>query len=893
MGIAVRESRSGFQPDLNRGLTTMKKHLLATSLLVCVLTLAGCGPEVDTDSSQPQLSRLGDTIELSLADLLNAPRADLAAQGEEWTTKIRLQQQAQRAGKLHLSLLPNLRLPLVVPGWRQAKYSAKAGFSLPAYAAEDTRDSSLAVHLARLGDVEAARKLVEANDDQAIRQIEAARYEREYPVEWTRLAGLLLHAAQLRLATGDVDGGTEVIALHRQLRELLDPRAARGPLGCKLLGAGRATLAQAAAAWREEHKPWLAEQAEAALSAWGEVAPVVVAIQPTAARAEVGRMLGDTGKGRALMPRSAARALDLFELPFPEEGAEAVIASLDASGQLQEMFLSYGSGTGGIYRQPDQLAHPLTDGGLLGQELPQGVGLLGRRYQLGDWDCDVTLVGHGAGVGAFVRLRNKNLPAPAPEQALNRDFGAVHLDQSFEQNRLRLAPEQRGEAIATTKTKPLAALTNPLPTLQPGKAQMQGEPAAGLTNSCTVHYPMDAAGPPPLHQVVLPLWNVWGAPHFSGVADDHGGHLAVRWEGAASRYTVRLPYENAQPVQFEAADCGGEAQRAQRQARAVALDRAERKARLAAGKPEIRIQRQLEQLELGMTRAKAKQALPQGRAVFKSETPDGLAVTFPGEPVRTDAYALRQLFVRFDSTDRVAELRARYGEGGSDGATDWAVQMLNSLRQGAGAPRLEPPSWATLWRELPPQKPGPVLSRWQDDISLLTYQRDHGGVEIALRDCPPEHENGLPLPPLEYLRRGPENCLLETAQAELLRQWTQPEKTADGAWILRPQGPGTYDVFLVWFDKERVSRIVARHRPSARPPTAPAQAGQVLAQAWARELATLGWPRRQDLTAGDILQSFGWHDERTRVRLFWQENDQGEIYLYTEWQGLAILPKIE
>src|SRR5262249_49171703 len=147
--------------------------------------------------------------------------------------------QGRREGRLQFTLVPHVRLPLAVPVLREAKYSAKAGISLPPYAPEDLRDSGLALHLARYGDVEAARQLVDPADAATLARIEACRCERNYPVEWTRLTGLMLHVAEVRLANADVDGGTELLVLHRQLRTLLDARAAQGPLGALLLGHGR------------------------------------------------------------------------------------------------------------------------------------------------------------------------------------------------------------------------------------------------------------------------------------------------------------------------------------------------------------------------------------------------------------------------------------------------------------------------------------------------------------------------------------------------------------------------------------------------------------------------------------------------------------------------------
>jgi hypothetical protein len=66
----------------------------------------------------------------------------------------------------------------------------------------------------------------------------------------------------------------------------------------------------------------------------------------------------------------------------------------------------------------------------------------------------------------------------------------------------------------------------------------------------------------------------------------------------------------------------------------------------------------------------------------------------------------------------------------------------------------------------------------------------------------------------------------------------------------------------------------------------PTQLADALSAAWGRDIRSLGWPRRQDLSSADALQSLGWHDERTRVRLFWQEPDQGAPRLYTEWKEL-------
>src|SRR5207248_3331868 len=88
-----------------------------------------------------------------------------------------------------------------------------------------------------------------------------------------------------------------------------------------------------------------------------------------------------------------------------------------------------------------------------------------------------------------------------------------------------------------------------------------------------------------------------------------------------------------------------------------------------------------------------------------------------------------------------------------------------------GAPENGPGPWAQVWADLPRRKPAPVLRRWQDDQTLLTCQQDGYGIELRLRDCPLEHPEGVPVPPLTYLPLGPEGCVLGTTKEALFRQW--------------------------------------------------------------------------------------------------------------------------
>ena len=51
-------------------------------------------------------------------------------------------------------------------------------------------------------------------------------------------------------------------------------------------------------------------------------------------------------------------------------------------------------------------------------------------------------------------------------------------------------------------------------------------------------------------------------------------------------------------------------------------------------------------------------------------------------------------------------------------------------------------------------------------------------------------------------------------------------------------------------------------------------------------MRSFGWPRQQQLVGNDMLQALGFHDERTRLRIFWQENDDGSVKVFTEWKEL-------
>ena len=247
--------------------------------LVMALGLFGCGgvsssqPDGDEPEAPPAQDKpdvgLGDKIDISLADWLKLPRAELAAKVRELKKLALAQQQSARDDHNQLwALLPQLYPPFVVPVIQDSNWSEARGISEPTWLAPGTKDADLALHLARHGDVDAA--LVVAPDDAGLRQkLEALRSGPNIPFEWSQLVGIQIYLAQVRVAQGEADGATELVLLHRQLLAVLPPPVQQGALGTALLPLGRRTLGEAARAWHSpsNSRPLLAGDIDKAMSA--------------------------------------------------------------------------------------------------------------------------------------------------------------------------------------------------------------------------------------------------------------------------------------------------------------------------------------------------------------------------------------------------------------------------------------------------------------------------------------------------------------------------------------------------------------------------------------------------------------------------------------------------
>ncbi len=283
-----------------------------------------------------------------------------------------------------VELLPDLKPALSPPIFRDLKYSKKFDVSLPTYLPEGTHDREVAWHLARFGDVDGAKKLADPADAALLNQLEQLRYERNYPVEWTRLVALFLFDAELKLSCGDVEGAAQLVNLHRQLDKVLDAKAKAGPLGAALLPIGHRALTMAAPRLREApyKKTLLAGDIELALRDWIEGPAPQPLLLVGADKKEVARFFkkGQQNRVFAATGVDAVRTLDLMALPVPSEDVDGIVAFLDSGERLVELLVYYHSNMRQYYPKPINLAHHLVEGGSTSTQLSESPGILRQTY---------------------------------------------------------------------------------------------------------------------------------------------------------------------------------------------------------------------------------------------------------------------------------------------------------------------------------------------------------------------------------------------------------------------------------------------------------------------------------------------------------------------------------
>ncbi len=389
----------------------------------------------------------------------------------------------------------------------------------------------------------------------------------------------------------------------------------------------------------------------------------------------------------------------------------------------------------------------------------------------------------------------------------------------------------------------------------------------------------------------MPLLAAYGSPRIDGAQDADGDCLALAWEDGRTRLTLRLPYE-ANPVVFRAENRPGAEPADARVRAAEDFDLAQRKARLDAGRPLAWLPRslQLPEIRLGLTKRQVLENLPRKDSIEQRNLDGDLTLIFRDGPAAGAAYGVRQMFLRFGGDGRLAEIRVRYQEGLGK-PDEHRKSLLTVFKEAGGEPLALPAPWAGLWPDLPPQEPKPALYRWADDVTVLTCQRDGGGAEAILRDWPAAltlDQAGEALAPLHFCDEGAAGVRLGQTRADLVAKFpnAKPLENEDGVAVPAP-ADGPYETLAVWFDAGKVVRVVAQHQ--ARPTDA-ADVAAKLKEAWGRDFDRLGAPRRQDGAWGPVLQAYGWHDDRVRVRMLAQQTPDGPR-LFTEWRYWPVAAK--
>jgi hypothetical protein len=869
----------------------MRKRFLHLVALLAVFAVAGCrGGTVATVEDEEH--RLGQTTDVDLSAWLKLSRSELAKLTDKWAAAVKNDQEAARNSSDAVELLPRLRPQVRLPVFQKAAFSAEAGFSLPPYVAPGTHDAAVALHLARFGDQEAALKLADPTDLELRKQIQDARSEKDYPVEWSRLVGLVIASSQLKLAGGDTDAATRLVLIHKQLRTILDTRASRGSLGAVLLPAGRRALILAAKAWREsgQNHNDLAEDIEKAIADWGPVPEPIPQLQPGAAKNAVAAVFGTRISGKivlALKPEDMGRPLDLMSLPIPTNALAVVAAFLDKNDRLAEIQFTYRAKIEDVYPEAANLAYYLNEAGVPLKGESVEASLYRQTYVGGGLSIDAVRTNRSGALGGWVQVSAAKDPAkPAARHGL-RTFGSLDLDRTFEANRLAFVPGQTGPSILVTDKPALKSLMAELQLPIPTGVNLEREKGHDLLAGVQVTWAPEQTTKA-LEGLLPLLWSAFGNSRVAAVEKSTGAYLGFIWQDEHTQVEMRFPFDDKGPVLIVRDSRGAESLPA-RAAAANQRGEVERKARLAGGKPDERLPRSLgavndysmEALHLGQSKVEAETLLPDGKSTRRKEFPGGVSLVILSNPLNGSTYWARQILLRYDD-DRVTEIRVRYHEGLAPARKGEA--LLERLNEGkAGAPEAVHPNWAGLWTGM--AHPGkPVEWRWQDDLTIRTYRRDAGGSEVVLTDRA-SADAGKPLGPLAFIQSGVPGCRIGETRVAVRTALKEPAATSAGADIYRQPANSPYDRLLVWYVAGKVSRIVAVHR--AKPGKTDVQIATALSQAWGRDVAGLGYIRRQEGAHGHVRLSYFWHDERTRVETFVQEDDQG-ARLMTDWRSLPL-----
>ncbi|MCS6976535.1 MAG: hypothetical protein NZM31_05935, partial [Gemmatales bacterium] len=726
---------------------------------------------------------------------------------------------------------------------------------------------------AAFGDREAARRLA---GGQASGDFGQFPYERNFPLEWTRLAALLLHSAGQRIALGDAEGLAEVIELRSQIRQALGEQAQNSPLGLHLLGLERRIVEQAEAAWREKGEKALADQAAAVLADWPRRIPVLPLEEPAAFWS---RALGASAQGCVLAATPPGKALDFLQLPFPPHALDGALLFFDEQGRLVEGILTYTARIQDVCPRASELS-----AGLAAWVSADAEATPTRSVQsLPGWTVETRLGPVDATVGAWVRLIRQGYEAAG---AVRRELGPVHLDRRFESNRLLVAPQRLDDPLVLKEEPALERFGNPLKAGSLLDVTLFRVPERDLLQKLRLRYRPGT----PWQQIALPLFAELGPGQWTpeGAGGTHGPRLRITWQDAVTQLDFSIPQEFGQPLTVELADRRESPDDVARWQEAVRRrEEDERRDRLSRGQPIQRLPRKLDYLPLGADKDEVLRYLPKGQSVLKREFDHGMLVVINTPPPREGPpFMARQVIVQFGPDNKLAAARIRYDvavKPRNAKEADWPRTLLEPWRQAGGVVAATASPYALRSQGLPGSAPG-TFYRWRDDLTEATYLSDRGGVEITLTDRTLGHEP----PPLSYLTTGPAEaipgCVLGASRADFEAACPgRPVETPEGGWAVGvAQGP--YDAVVVWFNEHnRIQRITARFRANDPSKTGAKDMEKALTDRWGVEIRQVGWPVWRDFSPHGALQSLTWFDDVVRYRLFWADNDNSPPRLWAEW----------
>src|SRR5262245_45435928 len=182
---------------------------------------------------------------------------------------------------------------------------------------------------------------------------------------------------------------------------------------------------------------------------------------------------------------------------------------------------------------------------------------------------------------------------------------------------------------------------------------------------------------------------------------------------------------------------------------------------------------------------------------------------------------------------------------------------------------------------------------WRDDLTEIELVRDgSGGIEVTLASRPEDDPSAVAARYLPiYLPRGPyPNIVLGMPAADLEAMRIKPSDRNANEYHIMPGTSDPWDhIVLTTNENNRVSSIVARHRPEAgKPNPSLPEISQWLMTQWGKRLREIGWPSRSTRAPESpaYYNSFTWLDGATRYRLSWSPDDKGRRALVSEWRDI-------